>query len=167
MHVLDADLNLLPTGALGELYLGGVQLGRGYLNRPALTAERFIPDPCAVEPGARLYRTGDLARRLEDGSLEYVGRVDSQVKVRGFRIELGEIEAVLLGLPDVAEAAVVVRQAPGGEALLAAYVAPRGGSARPDWADTLRMALARVLPSSRPGTRARRCWWSCSSACSA
>nr|WP_227027228.1 non-ribosomal peptide synthetase [Corallococcus soli] len=146
MHVLDADLNLLPTGALGELYLGGVQLGRGYLNRPALTAERFIPDPCAVEPGARLYRTGDLARRLEDGSLEYVGRVDSQVKVRGFRIELGEIEAVLLGLPEVAEAAVVVRQAPGGEALLVAYVAPRAGSARPDWADTLRVALARVLP---------------------
>ncbi|WP_338864395.1 amino acid adenylation domain-containing protein [Myxococcus stipitatus] len=144
--VLDADLNLLPTGALGELYIGGVQLGRGYLGRPGLTAERFLPDPCATEPGARLYRTGDLARRLEDGSLEYVGRVDSQVKVRGFRIELGEIEAVLLGLPDVAEAAVVVRSAPGGESLLAAYVAPRGGHAPERWCGTLREALARVLP---------------------
>ncbi|WP_147446687.1 non-ribosomal peptide synthetase, partial [Corallococcus sp. CA047B] len=146
LHVLDADLNLLPTGALGELFIGGVQLGRGYLNRPALTAERFIPDPCATEPGARLYRTGDLARRLEDGSLEYVGRVDRQVKVRGFRIELGEIEAVLLGLPDVAEAAVEVRAAPGGEALLAAYVAPLGGRAPADWGETLRAGLARVLP---------------------
>ncbi|QRO01823.1 amino acid adenylation domain-containing protein [Archangium violaceum] len=146
LYVLDPELNLLPTGALGELYLGGIQLGRCYLRRPDLTADRFMPDPYGGTPGARMYRTGDLARWLEDGTVEYVGRVDSQVKLRGFRIELGEIEAQILAQPDVAEAAVVVRQAPGGDAQLAAYVAPEGGKAEGNWVATLRASLARVLP---------------------
>ena len=146
LYVLDPSLNLLPTGALGELYLAGIQLGRCYLGRPDLTADRFMPDPHAGVPGERMYRTGDLARWLEDGTVEYVGRVDSQVKLRGFRIELGEIEATLLAQPEVAEAAVVVRRAPGGDAQLAAYVAPRGGKADAGWEGTLRASLARVLP---------------------
>ncbi|MBM7114473.1 amino acid adenylation domain-containing protein [Archangium primigenium] len=146
LYVLDAALNPLPAGALGELYLAGIQLGRCYLGRPELTAERFLPDPLARTPGERMYRTGDLARWLEDGTVEYVGRVDSQVKLRGFRIELGEIEATLLAEPDVAEAAVVVRSAPGGDARLVAYVAPRGGQADAAWEGVLRASLARVLP---------------------
>jgi non-ribosomal peptide synthetase component F len=92
---LDHHLNPVPTGIPGELYIGGDGLARGYLNRPELTAERFIPSPFSKEPGARLYKTGDLARYLPDGNIEFLGRLDNQVKMRGFRIELGEIEAVL------------------------------------------------------------------------
>ncbi|MBK3336159.1 non-ribosomal peptide synthetase, partial [Burkholderia pseudomallei] len=107
LHVLDAALHPAPVGATGELYLGGAGLARGYLGRAALTAERFVPDPFV--PGARLYRTGDLARRRADGALDYLGRLDTQVKLRGQRIELGEIEALLRATDGVRDAVVIVR----------------------------------------------------------
>jgi amino acid adenylation domain-containing protein len=128
--VLDADGSLAPLGAFGELCLGdggGGRLARGYLGRPGLTAERFVPDSFSADPGARLYRTGDLVRHLADGRLEYRGRTDHQVKVRGVRIELGEIEARLAAHPAVRETAVVARAAaPGpGDIRLIAWVVPR------------------------------------------
>ncbi|MFE2723395.1 amino acid adenylation domain-containing protein [Kitasatospora sp. NPDC059327] len=107
-YVLDAALRPLPIGVPGELLLGGVQLARGYLGRPGLTADRFVPDPFAAAPGGRLYRTGDLARYRADGEIEYLGRLDHQVKIRGQRVELGEIEAVLAQAPGVTAAAVAV-----------------------------------------------------------
>ncbi len=116
-YVVDASLRLQPPGVRGELCLGGGGLARGYMGRPELTAERFVPDPLSGEPGGRLYRTGDLTRRRPDGALEYLGRLDHQVKIRGFRIEPGEIEAVLLSHPEVREAVVVAR-----EGALVAYV---------------------------------------------
>ncbi|NOJ91721.1 amino acid adenylation domain-containing protein [Corallococcus coralloides] len=125
LHVLDADEKPLSVGEVGELYLGGEGLARGYLNRPVLTAERFLPDPFSGVLGARMYRTGDRARWLQDGNLEFLGRVDHQVKIRGARVELAEIESVLRTHPRVGDAVVRVHEVSPGDKRLVAYVSPR------------------------------------------
>jgi amino acid adenylation domain-containing protein len=124
IYILDQRLQPVPIGASGELHIGGVQLARGYLNRPELTAEKFIRNPHSQDPTARLYKTGDLARFLPDGNVEYLGRIDHQVKLRGFRIELGEIESLLAECPGVALAAVTVREDILGDKRLVAYLVP-------------------------------------------
>ncbi|MFJ4645801.1 amino acid adenylation domain-containing protein [Streptomyces bobili] len=135
-YVLGPDLHPVPTGATGELYIGGVGLARGYHARPGLTAERFVADPYGAS-GARMYRTGDLVRQRPDGTIDYLGRVDHQVKIRGFRIELGEIEAALADHPDVEQSAVVVH-----EDRLTGYVVTASGTEPAD----LRSQVARRLP---------------------
>ena len=139
LYVLDAALEPSPVGAVGELYVAGTGVGRGYVGASALTAAAFLPDPFAPEPGGRLYRTGDLARRRADGLIEYVGRVDQQVKIRGFRIELGEIEARLREHPAVREACAVVIGTPVGDQL----VAYADGAVEPE---ALRLHLKSCLP---------------------
>jgi hypothetical protein len=124
LFILDKRLYPVPTGAVGELYLGGVALARGYLARPDVTAERFIPHPFSDQPGARLYYTGDLSRWLANGEVKFLGRADHQVKVRGHRVELGEIEAVLREFDGVRDAVANVQGEPGTLQRLVAYVVP-------------------------------------------
>ncbi|MGC3004480.1 amino acid adenylation domain-containing protein, partial [Streptomyces sp. G35A] len=126
VHLLDAQGRPVPPGATGEMYVSGAGVAAGYLNRPELTAERFLDDPYGL-PGTRMYRSGDLARRRADGTLDYLGRADAQVQIRGFRVEPGEIEAVLATHPGVSRAAVVVRRAANGAQQLVAYTVPAGG----------------------------------------
>jgi len=141
IYLLDREMRPVPPGIAGELYIGGVQPARGYLGRPELTAERFVPDPFAPEGAGRLYRTGDLARHLPDGAIEYLGRIDHQVKLRGIRIELGEIEAVLTRLPAVREVLALVREDAPGDPSLVAYLVPADiASARPGHAELARHA---------------------------
>ena len=126
LYILDPQGQAVPIGVPGELYVGGAGLARGYLRRPELTEQRFVPDMVTAQPGARLYRTGDLARLLSNRDIEYLGRIDQQVKIRGFRIELGEIESVLCRHPDIREAVVTAREdVPGVKRLVAYVVTPQ------------------------------------------
>jgi amino acid adenylation domain-containing protein len=143
VYILDTNGWPAPVGVIGELYIGGGGVGRGYLRRPELTAERFQPDPFGREPGARVYKTGDLGRWLPDGKVEFLGRNDFQVKIRGFRIELGEIEAALREFPEVGQAVVIARDGEG-EKRLAGYVVPAAGGSIDSTA--VRKQLAQRLP---------------------
>ncbi|MCZ8518252.1 MULTISPECIES: non-ribosomal peptide synthetase [Paenibacillus] len=143
VYILDREQRLVPIGVGGELYIGGENVGRGYLNRPELTCEKFVPNP--YKPGERMYRTGDLARWQPDGNIEYLGRIDQQVKIRGYRIELGEVQARLEQVPAVREAAVIARADRGGEttlSLCAYFVADTALTTR-----ALREALSHTLPA--------------------
>ncbi|WP_053213536.1 non-ribosomal peptide synthetase [Pseudomonas sp. Q12-87] len=143
-YLLDAHLNPVPKGCIGELYVGRAGLARGYHQRADLTASRFIPDPFDPLPGGRLYRTGDLARYRSDGSIEYVGRLDHQVKIRGFRIELGEIQARLQTLPAVQDCAVLTHEGPGGLQLIAYVIATQPSTAE------LRESVLNALKAQLP-----------------
>jgi amino acid adenylation domain-containing protein len=145
LHVLDSSLRPVPVGVSGELYIAGDGLARGYLHRPDLTAERFVPDPFDRRPGARMYRTGDLARRLASGEIDYLGRADHQIKLRGFRIELGEIEAVLAEHRDVKQAVAIVREDRGGDRRLVAYLVAAAADTGA-LASDLRRRVAETLP---------------------
>ncbi|HXQ70778.1 MAG TPA: non-ribosomal peptide synthetase, partial [Pyrinomonadaceae bacterium] len=144
--VLDRHLQLAPVGVTGELYIGGDGLARDYLRRPELTAEKFVPHPFSVEPGARLYRTGDLVRRLSDGNVEFLKRMDQQVKIRGFRIELGEIEAALHDHPAVRESIVIVHEQTPGDKHLVAYLVIDPGTVAQQFIPELRNWLRARLP---------------------
>jgi acyl carrier protein len=145
VYLLDPHLQPVPIGVPGELYIGGHGVARGYLNRPELTAERFIVDPFRDEPQARLYKTGDLARYTSDGHIEFLGRLDHQVKLRGYRIELGEIEAVLTQHTAVRESVVLAREDVPGARGLVAYIIPR--QAPPPTTRELRSFLQAKLPN--------------------
>jgi amino acid adenylation domain-containing protein len=144
LYILDRHLKPVPVGVMGELYIGGAGVARGYLNRPELNKERFLNDPFSGQTGARMYKTGDLARYRKDGILEYLGRVDNQVKVRGYRIELGEIEATLASDPNVKSCAVLVREDEPGNKQLVGYLVPKEGSS--PTAESLRQSLKQKLP---------------------
>ena len=143
VYLLDGRLNPVPVGVPGELMIGGDGLSRGYLNRPALTAEKFIPDPFSNRPGARLYATGDMARYLSNGDIEFLGRNDQQVKIRGFRVELGEIEAALSQCPGVREAVASMREDVNGEKRLVAYLVVK--AEQPPTNDELKRHLKKSL----------------------
>ncbi|HEX5885293.1 MAG TPA: amino acid adenylation domain-containing protein, partial [Pyrinomonadaceae bacterium] len=149
IYVLNRSLQPTPAGVAGELYIGGAGLARGYLKRPELTSERFVPNPFSDEPGACLYRTGDLVRYLPNGDIEYLDRIDLQIKIRGFRIELGEIETVLGQHPGVRQAVVAARENPSGEKVLVAYVVLEEDAAKSSHVrlDELREFLRRSLPA--------------------
>ena len=141
-YILDERFDLVPMGVPGELYLGGAGLAQGYLGRPDLTAQRFIPHPLGAEAGSRLYRTGDLARILPDGTVEFLGRTDFQIKLRGYRVELGEIEARLTEHPGIEQAVVTARENQAGEKYLAAYIVPRDSEGEPvGWREFLKERL--------------------------
>ena len=143
-YILDQHLNLVPIGVVGELHLGGIGLARGYLNRPELTSLKFIPNPFSNDPEARLYKTGDLARYLPDGNIEFLGRIDHQVKIRGLRIELGEIETALSQHPQVEKVVVLVREYQPANKRLVAYLIPQQqGKVSPQ---QLRSFLQQKLP---------------------
>jgi amino acid adenylation domain-containing protein len=152
IYILDMHRQSVPIGVVGELYIGGAGLARGYLGRPELTAERFVP---AGAGEGRMYKTGDLARFLPDGNIEYLGRNDFQVKIRGFRIELGEIEAALIEQPGIREAVVLAREDIPGNKRLVAYLTPDAPALPPD-AAALRAALQGLLPEYMVPTSARR-----------
>ncbi|HKX28928.1 MAG TPA: amino acid adenylation domain-containing protein [Blastocatellia bacterium] len=145
IHILDQGYLPVPIGVAGELYIGGVGVGRGYLNRPGLTAEKFVPDPFGEESGARLYRSGDLARWSADGNIDFLGRIDQQVKLRGNRIELGEIEATLSEHPGIKQNVVMLRESGGEDPRLVAYLVPATAGAVPARQE-LREFLLRRLP---------------------
>jgi amino acid adenylation domain-containing protein len=128
LYILNESLEPVPPGVMGELYIAGAGVGRGYLNRPELTRERFLPDPFSADSEARMYKSGDLARYREDGVIEYLGRADNQVKVRGYRIELGEIESVLASCPAVQSCVVLAREDMPGDKQLIGYLVPRSGA---------------------------------------
>jgi acyl carrier protein len=144
LYVLDASLEPVPPGVIGELYIGGAGVALGYLNRPELTEQRFLPDPFSGVPGTRIYKSGDLARYRKDGTLEYLGRADEQVKIRGYRIELGEIESVLAAQPRVQTCAVIAREDEPGRKVIVAYVIPQGRETPST--DKLRALLKEKLP---------------------
>jgi amino acid adenylation domain-containing protein len=144
LYILDEDLQPVPPGSMGELYIGGVGVGRGYLNRPELTAERFLEDHFSGVPGARLYKSGDLARYRADGVLEYLGRSDDQVKIHGYRIELGEIESVLAAQPKVKSCVVLAREDEPGSKQLVGYVVQSEGEAPTN--DELRAFILERVP---------------------
>ncbi|HEY8412853.1 MAG TPA: amino acid adenylation domain-containing protein, partial [Pyrinomonadaceae bacterium] len=168
IYILDKHSKLAPAGLAGELYVAGDGLAREYLHRPEFTAERFIPDPFSAAPGARLFRTGDLARYLPDGSIDYLGRRDLQVKVRGFRVEIGEIEAVLVNHENVRDAVVVARENSFGEKELIAFLVPDGESPTkaalrafvrerlPDYMTPADFVLLEQLPLTASGKADRR-----------
>ena len=145
LTLLDEEMNPVPRGATGEIHVGGMGVARGYINRPGLTAERFVPDPFGATPGGRLYRSGDLGRHLANGDIEYLGRRDTQVKIRGFRIELGEIEAALLACEDIREAVVLAHDKPDGDRVLVAYMVAQPSLSLST--SRLRESLADRLPS--------------------
>ncbi len=148
LYVLDGALEPVPVGVVGELWIGGVQVSRGYLGRAGLTSESFVADPHGGVSGARMYRTGDLARRMDNGALTYLGRIDDQVKLRGFRIELGEVETALLGHAAIGSAAVILREDRADDARIVGYVVPEGGVAPADLDDHLRGLLPdHMVPS--------------------
>jgi amino acid adenylation domain-containing protein len=144
IYLLDLDMRLTPVGVAGELYIGGEGLAYGYINHPGQTAEKFVPHPVGGEGGARLYKSGDMAKYLADGAIEYIGRIDQQVKLRGHRIELGEVEAALAQHESVSDSVVVVRESTPGEKRLVAYVVARPGATIP--IDQLRSHLKEKLP---------------------
>jgi aspartate racemase len=143
-YILDSHLQPVPIGVPGELHIGGDSLAKGYLNRPELTAEKFIPNPFSQEPGARLYKTGDKVRYLPDGNIEFLGRIDNQVKIRGFRIELGEIETIVSQHPGIRETVVIAREDIPGDKRLVAYVVPQQ---QPPHSSQLRSFLQERLPN--------------------